>query len=131
MVLIKGENPAAAAGTSGGSAPVDGQFRLFGYTLTEWNDIIDNIKQLMALKNGAAGITPHPESDNAARPQIAAPVIPAAPIASKADVALKQIEGALKVIVDNGGGDAKLVDILNQSNFTVKQLHDILSKALK
>lgn len=130
MVLIVGEKP-GAPGLPG--AVDDGQFKFLGYTLNDWNGIIENIKQLMALKNGAAVAPPRdgPGDFTPTPRQIAAPSTPAAPVVSRADAALKQIESSLKILVDNGGGDAKLIDILNQSNFTIKQLHDILSKALK
>lgn len=128
MALIQGKaieqvSPAVEAG--------DGQFKIMGYNLKEWNEIIENIKSLMALRGGApaAQIREHLPMEDNKRHETLPPIYQAAP--SKTDTILRQIHGALKVVCDTPAADKTLFELLQSSGITVRQLYEQLDKAIK
>ena len=130
MTLVTGKAPAGGAAAGIGN---DGQFRVLGYTLNEWNEIIHNIQELIKLRGPAPA--PAPRAPQLEEPPLdrAAPLPPPPPPvqSAKCDLLIIQLSKYLDLLVQSGNGGAKLYDILQSSNMTLGQLNDIVKKAIE
>jgi hypothetical protein len=135
MGLVKGQVTDIITTAPAGA---DAAGKIFGFSMKDIKDMMEIWRDIMKMRQGAP-VEPAPPAASGSAPmrvytkaEINSPPAAAAPLQqSKADKALIEVATMLQFIVDNGGGEIKLFDALQQSGITVKSISETLQKALK